>query len=1631
MDIDSAKRADVHGRGVISPDGVGARRKSPRASVGAGRASVGGRSEASKGGRTSAGPAKHAAVLERRVLFSDDVQPVVAHPKKKLTNAEREEAARVEFTDKVREETGAILSPEWRVKWVSVGGANSQRKDRRYVAPDGSVYSGPAAVVQRIRSHGTKGLVAAPAPAPAADADADAEADSDDEAVMPTQAAPPRDWEEEDLTPARRRSLGGFARGIVDTFASAFKSRGAVEDSAAKPSSGDDDVVADSEDDSPAAEDDEADDELLAQAKADLVEQVLERAGVRLSDAWQVRFETGGGMERGRKRKRFFSPEGNKYSSQSKVLDLVMRQLAKGDVDVPVVTCGEIPGWFARWGSPRRRASAPAAASRFSPRRERSGAGPESPVFQPNVPSPLLSPAAKAAAAAAAEKATPTAKKAVTPTAAKKAVTPTAAKKAVTPTAAKAKAPTPTAKKAPTPTAAKTPTPAKKAPAPPAPPAPASDLAETTPAPARRASPGRRTSAGDGRRGDAPRDEILARGEDDARVRSREGGGDASSYAPRVRRRGRRAGGHPARGDAIFPARGDAAAARRRDRPRARRRDLPRARRRDRPPAPPPPPPAVAAAVASVATVKAPSPVAASPPAAATRVSPRASSRTTPPVAAPAPEKDPAKALDQLRRKMEMKLDHELEEGWRVEWEPGANGREEKVYYDPAAPGKKLLGDAMALTHVKMRLAALAVQLRAAAEAAAKMATDAKAEERAAAEAYAAVAAQIAVSSDPATMVQLGAAMDAARDALRQKSEWAVFAAEQAAAAAQKLSPAERAKLAAGQSSGSGSGSGSDAARALPAPASASVPALPAPKAASTPGTATKTPVGASKEERARVELVERVYSETGVRLGPDWQVTYRPKSDGTFHRYIFSPGGKRFLSGTALVNHVKDFKARAMAVEGEAIKSPEQIERERIEDEEFSKEEATARRELLKQVFDETGVMLGANWRVSMERSWSTAKRRMVGRMRFFAPAPENKKFSSKADVVDFVERQVRRGKLRRHSAPKRPRGVSADAAPTRGAKASRAEDGSRKTSSAVAVARTPASREEAAVAELSDRVYAATGITLKPGYEVRWVRENSGKEYKRFFCPAGKRYSSPGELIAALKKQHEKERAEGECERRNLAAEMDLAADDAPAKTAPRKAPNVARDRQRREGAGKTLALPAPPANKPALKSALKKPTKTLAASKSSSSSLAAPTPALPRRDKRAPTPTATRAMTAAEKSSLAQVRDRVREELGVELNKGWSVVIASRKTGASSGTTDKYFIAPSVPKNAPEGFTTRVRFRSETEVVNYARQLFGVPSSKKRSRAAKSAPSSAAAAAKTNKPNKAAKTATGKSSAATRAEEEDDELDVDDEPEDADDVGSSDDDEPADDGSDDSDSSDSEGADAGEEAYGVQVEGMLTVMDADAARRAFEKRVLTPAKARELEEHIESQLANPSMGFDVDVLQLEYQRVTGFEALTDDPMELREMLQNVVQREKEKASAAAGGDAAGMFSPETNAAVAATTGNDDGGGGREGGRPRRGEASKRAADVLRKVKQTRPGGDGGGEEGGEEASRDNRRMAAPRGVERRRRRRRRRRRKSTAGCAWREPSGTSGSTTRSARAAWTEEEETRMRTTTRTRR
>jgi hypothetical protein len=67
--------------------------------------------------------------------------------------------------------------------------------------------------------------------------------------------------------------------------------------------------------------------------------------------------------------------------------------------------------------------------------------------------------------------------------------------------------------------------------------------------------------------------------------------------------------------------------------------------------------------------------------------------------------------------KVETKLFHTLEAGWHVQWEEvagpgpgsaaGAAGsaggvRREKVYYDPLAPGVKLYGMALALTHIKV-----------------------------------------------------------------------------------------------------------------------------------------------------------------------------------------------------------------------------------------------------------------------------------------------------------------------------------------------------------------------------------------------------------------------------------------------------------------------------------------------------------------------------------------------------------------------------------------------------------------------------------------------------------------------------------------------------------------------------------------------------------------------------------------------------------------------------------------------------------------------------------------------------------------------------------------------------------------
>ena len=1016
-------------------------------------------------------------------------------------------------------------------------------------------------------------------------------------------------------------------------------------------------------------------------------------------------------------------------------------------------------------------------------------------------------------------------------------------------------------------------------------------------------------------------------------------------------------------------------------------------------------------------------------------------------------DRDPARNVEALRRKVRQKLCHDLEDGWKVEWETTVlNGRErdEKVWRDPAAPGKRLVGDAQALTHIKMRLAAATVQRRAAAEAAAKMAADAKAAEEMAAASVAALAAEVAATGDPSAMVALGAKMEAARADLQEKREWAAFAAAEAETARMKVanpnlpSPKRGFGVGATPAGKNRRASANAGTFAVPAPPSTTAatprgdagvlfkqthaqtvggsnPAYPR----STPGASSGKPVSlsmftpADREEEARRQLVERVYAETGVRLGPEWRVRLSVHSNGKEgnladreYKRFFSPGGKRFESAGAIVAHVLDFKKRAMAVEGEAAKSPEQVEAERVEDEEFSKQEAAARRELIKQVFEETGVMLGANWRVAMERSWSATKRKLVGRMRFFAP--DAKKFSSKADVVEHVERQVRSGKLKRHSAPTRPRAAAAPIS--------------------ARLARKPANlnerdREEEAAAELAERAKEATGVDLSPGWRVRWVKEDGGKVYKRFFDPKGKRYSNLGAAIRQVKRDvgiespepEESKKRRGDDGARNLAAAMDLAADEdeeeqerglgrragsrriaaaAAAAAAAQEAERARLEKATRptRAAERAAAEKAALVEKAKAEKAAEKARKAMAtaekalrraekaAARSDKEKAARERAALPALAAAASEAAAAaekgdgrksrsgarrggiagpaRKMSPTEKEYLAQVTRRVFEELGVELNKGWTVQITQRKSGATSGATDKYFLPPPQPSSAPEGFRTKSKYRSEGEVVEYARRLFGLGSSKKRKRpgakdaaavAAKRAkraekaktsekenkakPTEADAAARrfydaTNKiwsPVETAKTKTrtgggGASKPApvskrarARDEDEDDDDGLGDSDDDASDSESASDSDSESESVSDSESDDSEdslsddAADAPASGAGrdVRVEGMMTVMDADARRAAFEARVLTPAKVRELERHIDAQLAHPAMGFDVDVLQLEYQRVTGFEAVSDDAVQLREMLQDVVAKEKEKARAAAGGNKH-LFSPETRRAV-----------------------------------------------------------------------------------------------------------------------
>ena len=161
-DIDSARGANALKFALSSPDELAARR-SPR---GASARSPGNKAPA----RTSLGalPSKRAAepdaraVPERRVLFADEhVAPALLTPRV-LPPAHDEPLPPLPPGTRTRCERAARLgspsacakpltwsSPAWRVRWVPIR-SGSGRRDRRYYAPDGAVYSGPVPIIERI-----------------------------------------------------------------------------------------------------------------------------------------------------------------------------------------------------------------------------------------------------------------------------------------------------------------------------------------------------------------------------------------------------------------------------------------------------------------------------------------------------------------------------------------------------------------------------------------------------------------------------------------------------------------------------------------------------------------------------------------------------------------------------------------------------------------------------------------------------------------------------------------------------------------------------------------------------------------------------------------------------------------------------------------------------------------------------------------------------------------------------------------------------------------------------------------------------------------------------------------------------------------------------------------------------------------------------------------------------------------------------------------------------------------------------------------------------------------------------------------------------------------------------------------
>ena len=274
------------------------------------------------------------------------------------------------------------------------------------------------------------------------------------------------------------------------------------------------------------------------------------------------------------------------------------------------------------------------------------------------------------------------------------------------------------------------------------------------------------------------------------------------------------------------------------------------------------------------------------------------------------PASEHARALEQLRRKIEIKLDVELEYGWRVAWEDDA-GKEVKTFYDPAAPGKKLRGDKDAITHVKAKT------LRAAA---------AEAEAAAANAAAAAAAARARAAKVAADLAELEAEEEF--EAIKAAAEAQTAAARRALEEKKRLLRAQAAAAAAEASQGS------TPTLALPAPAAGIEPApaparLPTKLAALPPAEAHDEPPtldsldDEEEEEEAAADdddadaktaaylkdLARNVRKKAGLDIASvGWKVEYdHSETPGVKPKlHIYSPGRKhRFKGPSALIEYL------------------------------------------------------------------------------------------------------------------------------------------------------------------------------------------------------------------------------------------------------------------------------------------------------------------------------------------------------------------------------------------------------------------------------------------------------------------------------------------------------------------------------------------------------------------------------------------------------------------------------------------------------------------------------------------------------------------------------------------------------